>query len=135
MPLFQRLTYPYTESPSLDDVMSLLYGRPVTWGSKPRLNSRELTEVNYLLFRIACHNIFPISHVYNIPIDRCIFLYALVTDGSICFPSLFIQTIVEVHRNKSRKQGLFFPVFIHRILDYLKSQCFSSLELVHLTHL
>ena len=27
VPLVHRLTYPYTESPLIDDVMSLLYGR------------------------------------------------------------------------------------------------------------
>ena len=133
MPLVQRTTYPYTESPSLDDVMSFLYGRAVTWGSEPRLPSCELAKVNYLLFRIVCHNIFSISHVHTIPIDRCIFLYALIISSSICFPSLLIQTIVEVHRNKSRKQRLFFLVFIRRILDYLELEHFPSLELVHLT--
>lgn len=116
VPFVQRPTYPYTESPPLDDVMSLLCERSVSWGSEPRLHSRLLTEVNYLLFRIACHNIFHISHVHTIPIDRCIFLYALITDGSICFLFLFVQTIVEVHRNKSRKQHLFFLVFICRFL-------------------
>ena len=113
--------------------MSLLCERSVSWGSEPRLHSRLLTEVNYLLFRIACHNIFHISHVHTIPIDRCIFLYALITDGSICFLFLFVQTIVEVHRNKSRKQRLFFLVFIRRILDYLELEHFPSLKLVHLT--
>ena len=75
VPLIQHPTYPYIESPLLDNVMSLLYGRTVSWGSKPRPHSHELIEVNYLLFRIACHNIFHISHVHTIPIDRCIFLY------------------------------------------------------------
>ena len=133
MPLVQRPTYPYTESPSLDDVMSFLCGRAVTWGSEPRLHSCELAEVNYLLFRIACHNIFSISHMHTIPIDRCIFLYALIISDSICFPSLFIQTIVEVYRIKSRKQCLFFLVFIRRILDYLELEHFPCLDLVHLT--
>ena len=72
VPIVHRPIYPYTESPSID-VMSLLCGRIVTWGFEPGLNSRELTEVTYLLFRITCNNIFPISHVHIIPIDRCIF--------------------------------------------------------------
>ena len=49
-----------------------------------------------------CHNFYPISHVYTIPIDRCAFLYALVTNGSMCFPSLFIQTIVDISRSKDK---------------------------------
>ena len=85
-----------------------------------------------MLIRIACHNIFPISNVHTIPIDRCVFLYALIIDGSICFPSLFIQTTVEVHRNKSRKHCLLFPIFISRILAYLELEDFPSSNYVHL---
>ena len=113
--------------------MSLLCGRSISWGTKPRLNSCELTKHNYMLFRIACHNIFPISHVHTIPIDRCIFLYALSTNGSICFPSLFIQAIIAVHRSKCRKQSLFFPIFISRILAYLELKDFPASDTVHLT--
>ena len=90
VPLVRKPTYPYTESPPIDDMMSLLCGRSVAWGSKPRINSCKLTKLNYLYLRIDWHNIFPISHVYTIPINRCAFLYAFITNGSICFPSLFI---------------------------------------------
>ena len=131
VPLVNHPTYLYFESPSLDDVMSLLCGKTITWDSKPILDSHELTEANYLLFRIACHNIFPISHVHTIPIDRCIFLYAPITSASIYLPSLFIQTIVEVHKNTSKKQRLFFLVSILRILEYLEFECTFSFKLVH----
>ena len=112
--------------------MSLLCGRFVSWGTEPRLNSYELTKHNYM-FRIACHNIFPISHVHTIPVDRCIFLYVYNTDGSICFSSLFIQAIVAVHRSKCRKHSLFFPIFISRILAYLELEDFPASDSVHLT--
>ena len=67
----------------------------------------------------------------TIPIDRCIFLYALITSDSMCFPSLFIQTIVEVHRNNAKNQRLYFPVSILRILEHLGFKFPSSFELVH----
>ena len=73
VPLIRRPTFLYTESHPLDDVMSLLYGRSVTKGFEPRINSSELTELNYLFFRIACHNIFHISHIHIISLDRCAF--------------------------------------------------------------
>ena len=59
-------------------------------------------------------------------------MYALVTNGPICFPSHFIQTIIKVHRNKSKKQRLFFPIFIHRILNFLELDHFPFLESLHL---
>ena len=86
-----------------------------------------------MLFRIVCHNIFPISHVHTILINRCIFLYVLSTDGSIYFPSLFIQTIIVVHRSKSRKCCFFFPILISRILAYLELEDFPVSNSVHLT--
>ena len=86
-----------------------------------------------MLFRIVCHNIFPISHVHTILINRCIFLYVLSTDGSIYFPSLFIQTIIVVHRSKSRKYCFFFPIFISRILTYLELEDFPIFDSIHLT--
>ena len=95
-------TYPYNPSPHIDDVMSLLCGKPITWGSEPIIHSREITKYLYMLFRIVVHNIFPISHVHTIPLDRCVFVHALSTNGFIYFPSLFIQTIVEAHGSKSK---------------------------------
>ena len=59
-------------------------------------------------------------------------MYALVTDASICFPSLFIQTLVEAHKSKCKKHGLFFLVFIYRVLYYLHLENFPSLELIHI---
>ena len=132
IPCVCRPTYPYSESSRIDDVMDVLCGRLVTRGSNPSISLSELIELNYIFFRIACHNIFPISHVLTIPIDRCFFLYTLVADSSICFPSLFIETIVEVRRSKYKSHGLFFPVFIHRVLKYLGLQKFPSQELVHI---
>ena len=133
VPLVRKPTYPYTEFPSIDDMMSLLCGRLFSWGTKPRINSFEFTELNYLYLRIFYHNIYPISPVHIVPIDRCACLYALVTNGPMCFPSLFIQTIVDISRSKSKGQKLFFPMYINRILIFLGLFEFPPLELVHIT--
>ena len=135
VPRVRTPTYPYSYSnrPEISDVMTLLCGRSMTLAfTTSRINSSDLTELNYILFRIACHNIFPISHVHTIPRERCYFLYALVTDASICFASLFYETLVRAHRSKSKKPGLFFPVFIYRVLNFLGLENFPSLELIHI---
>ena len=77
-------------------------------------------------------NIYPISHVHIVPIERCASLYAFITNGSMRFPSMFIQSIVDVYRSKSKGQKLFFPLFIFRILRYLEMSEFRHLELVHI---
>ena len=108
VPLVRKPTYPYIEFSPIDDIMSLLCGRLVSWGSEPRINSCEFIELNYLYLRISCHNIYPTSHVHTIPIDRCAFFYALIIDGSMCFPSLFIQIIVDIYRSKCKAQSYSF---------------------------
>ena len=78
-------TYPNSMSPHIDDVMDVLCGQSVTRGSNRSTSSSKLTELNYIFFRIACHNIFPISHIYTIPVDRCFF-----TPSSPIVPFVFL---------------------------------------------
>ena len=93
VPLIQQLVYPYTKTPQFDDIMSLLTGTSIRWGIDRRIISHELTKLNYLFFRISCHSIWPISHLHSIPLERCVFLYLLVTNALISFPSLFISSL------------------------------------------
>ena len=113
VPVVQHPVYPYNEPPPLDDIMSYITGSSIQWSSDPRITTAELTEIHYLFFRIACHSFWPISHLHTIPLERCAFLYALVTDASISFPHLFIRSLIEVRRSSSIAHALFFPVFIH----------------------
>ena len=111
--LVKQLVYPYTKTPPFDDIMSFIVDTTISWGINPRITSHELTELNYLFFRISCHSIWPISHLHTIPIERCAFLYALVTDTPMSFPILFIRSFVEVYRSSAKSHGLFFLVIIH----------------------
>ena len=128
VPLVRQPVDPYLETPPLDDIMSYLTGTSIQWGTNPRITSHELTEIHYLFFRISCHSIWPISHLHTIPTEKCSFLYALVNDAPMCFSSLFIRFLVEVHRSSSTARGLFFPVFIHRIFLHLGLEDFWRLS-------
>ena len=132
VPKVQQLMYSYDETPTLDDIMSYLTGTSSQWGIDPRITSHELTKIHYLFFWISCHSIWPISHLHTIPIERCAFLYALVTNASMSFPTIFIRSLVEVHRSSFTAHGLFFLVFIHRILLHLGLDEFSASEPVHI---
>ena len=48
------------------------------------------------------------------------------------FPILFIHSFIEVHRSSAKSHGLFFLVFIHRILLDLGLEDFPASELVHI---
>ena len=90
VPMVRQPIYPYFEVPPLDEIMSYITGTTIRWGSNPHITTHELTELNYLFFRMTCHSIWPISHLHTIPIERCAFLYALVTNAPMSFPTLFI---------------------------------------------
>ena len=124
--------YPYTEFPPIDDIMSLLPSTTISWGTNPTITTHQLTELNYFFFRISCYSIWPISHIHIIPIERCAFLYALITDPPISFPTFFIRSLVKVHRSSAKSHGLFFPVFFHRILLDLGLEDFPVSKHVHI---
>ena len=48
------------------------------------------------------------------------------------FPTLFIRSLVEVHRSSAKSHGLFFPVFIHKILLDLGLEDFPASKPVHI---
>ena len=128
----QHLVYLYDESPPLDNIMSYITGTSIRWGSDPRITSTELTETTYLFFKIACHSLWPIPHLHTIPLERCAFLYALVTNAPISFSHLLLRSLNEVHRSSSTAHALFHPVFIHRILLILGLDDFLASEPIHI---
>ena len=132
VPLVQHPIYPYDEFFPLNNIMSYITWTSILWGSDPRITSTELTKTTYLFFRIACHSLWPISHLHTIPLERCAFLYALVTDAPISFPHLFLRSLSEVHRSLSTTHALFHPVFIHRILLFLGLDDFPASEPIHI---
>ena len=131
VPLVRQPVYPYTKTLPLDDIMSFITGTSISWGTDPHVTSYELTELNYLFFQISSHSIWPISHLHTIPIERCV-MYVFVTNAPMSFYTLFIRSLVEVHRSSAKSHCLFFPVFIHRILLDLGLEDFHASELVHI---
>ena len=99
--------------------MSYITRSSIQWGSNSRITTAELIEIRYLFFRIACHSVWPISHLHTIPLEHCALLYALVINAPIRFPHLFISSLIEVYMSSSIAYAFFFPVLIHQILLHL----------------
>ena len=70
--------------------------------------------------------------MHTIPLERCAFLYALITDDPISFPHLFLRSLNEVHRSSSTAPNLFQPVFIRRFFLFLGLDDFLASEPVHI---
>ena len=84
-----------------------------------------------LFLRVTCHSLWPISHLYTIPLKRCVFLYAFMFGASISFPHLFLRSLNEVHRSSAIGHALIHPIFIHRILLFLGLADFPFGEPIH----
>ena len=97
VPLVTNPIYPYNESPPIDEVISHITGSSIQWGSDPGITSSALTETTYLFLRVACHSLWPISHLHTIPLERCVFLYEFMSGASINFPRLFLRSLNEFH--------------------------------------
>ena len=116
VPVVTDPVYPYDESPPIDVVLSHITGSSIQWGFDPRITSSALSETAYLFLRVACHSLWPISHLHTIPLERCVFLYAFMLGTSISFPHLFLRSLNEVYRSSVIGHALIYPIFIHRIL-------------------
>ena len=103
--------YPYDESPPIDEVMSHITGSSIQWGSDHRITSSALSETAYLFLRVACHSLWPISHLHTIPLERCVFLYAFMSGASISFPHLFLRSLNGVHRSSAIGHALIYILF------------------------
>ena len=69
VPIITNSVYPYDESPPIDEVMSHITGSSIQWGSGPRIASSALSKTAYLFLRVACHSLWPISHLHTIPLE------------------------------------------------------------------
>ena len=131
VPIIMEAVYSYAKIPPIDVVMSYIIRSSIQWGSDPQITSSALSETAYLFFKVACHSLWPISHLHTIPLNRCVFLYTFMSGASINFPHLFLCSLNEVHRSSAVGHALIHPIFIHRILLFLGLADFLSGELVH----
>ena len=73
-----------------------------------------LSSISYSLgFHATAFGLFLIYKPFLL---RDVLCCTLITDAPISFPTLFIHSLVKVHRSSAKSHGLLFPVFIHRIL-------------------
>ena len=131
VPVITDPIYPYDESPPIDVVMSHIARSSIQWDSDPRIISSALSETAYLFLRVACHSLWPISHLHTIPLEQCVFLYAFMSGTSISFPHLFLRSLNEIHRSSAIGHALIHPIFIHTILLFLGLADFPAGEPVH----
>ena len=69
VPVVREPVYPYVKAPPLDVVMSYITGSSIQRSSNPRIMSFVLFETTYLFLKVACHSLWPISHLHTILLE------------------------------------------------------------------
>ena len=91
VPIVTDPVYPYDESPPIDEVMSHITGSSIQWGFDPRIASSVLTENAYLFLRVACHSLWPISHLHTILwSDVCFYMCLCLVLLSVFLTCFFV---------------------------------------------
>ena len=69
----------------------------------------------------------PLSHYNSVTKPRAHFLFSLIKDLTIDFPSHFILSLIDVYRDKATCDKLIFPLAIMWIVHYFLSLILSLL--------
>ena len=91
---------------------------PSNWGDCQCTSCTAFTKGPWFLNMVMTFVLHPLSHYNSITESRARFLLSLLEHLSIDFPSHFILSIIDVHRDLVTRDKLIFPLAITRILRH-----------------
>ena len=103
---------------SKDEFISSFCERPSDWGDCKFTSWTDFAKGPGFLNMVITFVLFPLSHYNSITEPRTQFLLSLFLHLSIDFPSHFIISIIDVHRDSATHDKLIFPSAITRILRH-----------------
>ena len=110
--------YDRLKTVSKDELISSFCERPSNWGERQFTPCTAFAKGHRFLNMIMTFVLFPLSHYTSITEFRARFLLSLLEHLTIYFPSHFILSIINVHRDMATHDKLIFPSAITRILCY-----------------
>lgn len=97
-------TYSSTFEPFIDDVLTLLWSYNTIWDGSANVPTSMLTNEYVFLYRIVCHNIWPISHIHLSPqLDlhfSMLLSLVLIFVFLLSFFVLSLSSLTKIPRNK-----------------------------------
>ena len=103
---------------SKDELRSSFCERPSDWGNRQFTYCTAFAKGPRFLNMVMTFVLHPLSH-YNSITEPCArFLLSVLEHLTINFPSYFILSIIDVHRDTTTRDKLIFPSAITRILCY-----------------
>ena len=103
---------------SKDELMSAFCERPSDWGDRQFTPCSAFAKGPRFLNMVMTFVLHPLSHYNSITKPRAQFLLSLLEHLTIDFPSHFILSIIDVHRDTATRDKLIFPSTITRILHH-----------------
>ena len=115
------LDYPGCErltTVSKDELKSIFCKRPSDWGERQFTYYSAFAKGPRFFNMVMTFILHPLSHYNFITEPRARFLLPLLKHLTIDFPSYFILSIIDVHRDSASRHKLIFPSAITRILRH-----------------
>ena len=103
---------------SKDELISSFCEHPSDWGDRQFTSCTAFAKGPRFLNMVMTFVLHPLSHYNSITEPRTQFLLSLFLHLSIDFPSHFIISIIDVHRDSATHDKLIFPSAITRILRH-----------------
>ena len=103
---------------SKDELLSLLYETPSSWGDCQNTLCSGFAKGLRFLNMVMTFVLHPLSHCNSITEPRAHFLLSLIEDFIIGFPSHFILSLIDVYEDTKTHDKLIFPSAIMRIIRH-----------------
>ena len=103
---------------SKDELISSFCEHPSDWGDRQFTSCTAFAKGPRFLNMVMTFVLHPLSHYNSITEPRTQFLLSLLKHLFIDFPSHFIISIIDVHRDSATHDKLIFPLAITRILRH-----------------
>ena len=115
---------------SKDELISSFCERPSNWGDRQFTSCSAFAKGPRFLNMVMTFVLHPLSHYNFITEPHAQFLLSLLEHLTIDFPSHFILSIIDVHKDMATRDKLIFPSAITRILCHF-SVPFPIFNLFH----
>ena len=129
VPGVEFLDYPGCErlrTVSKDELKSAFCKRPSNWGERQFTYCSAVAKGPWFLNMVMTFVLHPLSHCNSITKSRARFLLSLLERLTIDFPSHFILSIIDVHKDSASHDKLIFPSAITRILRHFSVPFLAS---------
>ena len=103
---------------SKNELSSLFCKTPLSWGDRQNTYCLSFSKGLRFLNMVMTFVLHLLSHYNSITDPRAWFLLSLLKGFTIDFPSHFILSLIDVYKDTSTRDKLFFPSTITRILRH-----------------